>query len=99
MVNKSKLDRRDAESVAIQALSFLAADPARLGRFLAVTGIGPADIRQAARDPGFLAGVLEHIAADESTLLAFARETGLAAEYIARSGIVLSGPPVERDIP
>ena len=51
MVNRAKLDRGDAETVAIQAVAFLAADPARLGRFLAATGIGPAEIRAAARDP------------------------------------------------
>jgi len=99
MVSKANLDRADAEKVAIHALSFLAADPDRLGRFLALTGLGPEDIRTAARAPGFLAGVLEHIAEDESALLALAQETGVPAEYIARAGIVLSGPPVERDIP
>ena len=32
-------------------------------RFLAATGIGPGQIRAAAREPGFLAGVLEHMLA------------------------------------
>ena len=32
-----------AETVAIQALSFLAQEPARLGRFLAESGLGPGD--------------------------------------------------------
>ncbi len=34
-----------AEGLAIQALTFIAGDSERLGRFLAVTGIGPAEIR------------------------------------------------------
>jgi hypothetical protein len=98
MINRAKLRGADAENVAIQALSFLAADPARLGQFLAATGIGPADIRTAAREPRFLAGVLDHLADNESAMLAFAQETGHAPELIARARAALSGPPVERDI-
>ena len=53
----------DAEALAIAALSFIASEPERLGRFLALTGIGPESLRAAARDPGFLVGVLDHVAA------------------------------------
>jgi hypothetical protein len=89
----------DAEKIAIQALFFLAADEARLGRFLAVTGIGPAEIRAAAREPRFLAGVLDHLADDESAMLAFSQETGIPPEQIANARDMLSGLPIERDIP
>jgi hypothetical protein len=89
----------DAEDVAIRALSFLAGDEARLGRFLAATGIGPAEIRAAAREPRFLAGVLDHLADDESAMLAFSQEIGIPPEQIARARDRLSGPPIERDIP
>jgi hypothetical protein len=99
MINDAKLHGVDAETVAIQALTFLAADPGRLGRFLAATGIGPAEIRTAAREPSFLAGVLDHLADDESVMLAFAAETGLPPERIAQARTLLSGRPVERDIP
>jgi hypothetical protein len=99
MINKAKLQPVDAERIAIQALSFLAADPARLGRFLAATGIGPGDIRAAARETSFLAGVLDHLADDESAMLTFAQETGLSPDLIARARAALAGPPVERDIP
>jgi hypothetical protein len=99
MVNKARLQRGEAETVAIQALSFLAADSVRLGRFLAATGIGPAEIRDAAREPRFLAGVLEHLSDDESAMMAFAQESGIPPEYIVQARALLSGPPVERDIP
>jgi hypothetical protein len=89
----------DVENVAIRALFFLAADEARLGRFLAATGIGPAEIRAAAREPRFLAGVLDHMVDDESAMLAFSQETGIPPEQIARARDMLAGPPVERDIP
>jgi hypothetical protein len=99
MVNRPNLQRADAETVAIQALAFLASDSARLGKFLAATGIGPAEIRTAAREPKFLAGVLDHLADDESVMLAFAQETGLPPEFVAQARALLSGRPVERDIP
>ncbi len=41
----TSLTQEAAEGLAIQALTFIAEDPERLGRFLAVTGIGPAEIR------------------------------------------------------
>ncbi|QPC87614.1 DUF3572 family protein [Mesorhizobium sp. NBSH29] len=66
----------DAEAVAIAALGFIAADPELLPRFLALTGIEVSSIRAAALEPGFLAGVLQFIAAHEPTLLRFAEATG-----------------------
>ncbi len=47
--------REVAEIVAVQALSFIAGDPERLGLFLAESGIGPETLRTAAADPQFLA--------------------------------------------
>ena len=74
----SRQDRRaEAEDLAIAALGFIAGEPERLGRFLAMTGIGPDSIRAAAREPRFLLGVLDHLAADEPLLLAFAAENGI----------------------
>ncbi len=78
-----------AETLAVQALTFIAQDAERLGRFLAVTGIGPAEIRDAAREPNFLAGVLDHIAGDERLLLAFAEHAGIDPAEIPRAREVL----------
>lgn len=100
MVKKtSKASHDHAEGIAISALAFLAADPERLGRFLASTGIGPADVRIAAQQPLFLAGVIGHIAADEQLLLAFAAEIGLQPSDIDRARKTLAGPDWERDAP
>src|SRR5436190_9422843 len=60
--------REVAEIVAIQALSFVAGEPARLGRFLAETGIGPKTLRKAASDPKFLASVLDFVMRDDATV-------------------------------
>jgi hypothetical protein len=91
--------REAAETLAVQALSFIAADPDRLGDFLAATGMGPGDIRAAAREQLFLAGVLDHITANEKLLLAFAAETKSDPRTIERAQHVLSGRPIERDVP
>ncbi len=61
-----------AEEIAVQALGFLASDPELLPRFLALTGIEANQIRSAAREPGFLAGVLNFFLAHEPSLLKLA---------------------------
>jgi hypothetical protein len=88
-----------AESLAVQAFTFLAGDPERLGRFLALTGIGPERIRAAAAEPRFLAGVLEHLGSDEALLRAFAEHAKVEPAEIDQARAVLSGPGWERDAP
>jgi Protein of unknown function (DUF3572) len=88
-----------AEGLAIAVLGFIAADPDRLGSFLAVTGIGPESIRDAAREPRFLAGVLDHVAGDESLLLAFAAEHEIDPDALMRARDMLAGRHPERDTP
>lgn len=87
-------ERQDAAiALAIAALSFIASEPERLGRFLALTGIGPESIREAAREPDFLLGVLDHLAGDEALLIAFANENAIAPEEVASAREVLAGAP------
>lgn len=85
--------------MAIQALSFIAADPERMGRFLALSGIGPDEVRTAARAPGFLAGVMDYIAGDQRLLAAFAEELGMTPRDVGAALIALGGPAWERDAP
>ena len=87
-----------AETLAIQALGFLAEEPERLGAFLSITGIAQEDIRQAAREPGFLAGVLDHMLSDESLLIAFADSAGINPASVAQARRALGGN-WERDLP
>jgi hypothetical protein len=99
MKARSAHAREAAEALAVQALSYIAQDGERLGRFLSLTGIGPAEIRTAAREPGFLAGVLDYLAGDESLLTAFAAEAGLDPSTIAAARLALGGGSWERDVP
>jgi Protein of unknown function (DUF3572) len=84
-----------AAELAIAALTFLAGDEERLGRFLALTGIAPESLRAAAREPGFLLGVLDHVAGAEDLLLAFANESGIDPEDVTRARDALAGRPGE----
>jgi hypothetical protein len=77
MTRPTAITRKAAESLAIQVLAFIASEADRIGPFLATTGIGPEAIRAAARQPGFLAGVLDYLTGDETLLVAFAREAGI----------------------
>ena len=91
--------REVAEIVAIQALSFVAGDPERLGLFLAESGIGPETLRSAAADPHFLASVLDFVLRDDATVTAFAAASELDPTTIAAARAVLDEDPSEPDVP
>jgi hypothetical protein len=88
-----------AERLAIQALTFIANDATELGRFLALTGIGPAELRTTAHEPGFLAGVLDHILGYEPLLLAFAKDAEVRPDAVKQARQALAGAQWERDLP
>ena len=92
--------REAAEMLAVQALTFIAEDHERMSEFLAATGLEPGQIRVAAQEQGFFAGVLEHMLADESLLVAFADSAGIDPAEIARARAALGrGRKRERDLP
>ena len=76
-MSTAAMSQEQAQSIAIAALGFIAADERLLPRFLALTGIEAATIRSAAAEPGFLAGVLHFIAGHEPTLLEFAEKAAI----------------------
>ena len=84
------LDRAGAEAYAVKALAFLAADDERLQRFLDLSGLEPSRIRAAAAEPGFLAGVLDHVGTDEALLLDLAASLGERPETIMAARRLLS---------
>lgn len=79
------------ETIAARALGYLAAEPERLGGFLALSGLDPSTVRTAARDPGFLPAVLDHLLGDEDLLIAFAEAEGLPPEAVAQARRALGG--------
>src|SRR5260370_26603524 len=99
MTKRTHNPREVAEIVAVQALSFIAAEPERLGLFLAESGIGPETLRSAAADPRFLASVLDFVMRDDATVKAFAQGAKLHPTNIAAARQVLGDPEWERDVP
>ena len=91
--------REVAEIVAVQALSFIAADPERLGLFLAESGLGPETLRTAAADPQFLASVLDFVMRDDATVKAFSDSAKLHPTNVAAAHQALCDPAWERDVP
>ena len=88
--------REAAEFVAIQALSFVAGDPERLGQFLSETGIGPETLRSAASDPQFLVSVLDFILRDDNTVKAFSAATDHHPTTIAAARQALGDSDLDR---
>lgn len=77
--------------MALQMLGFLASDESRLDAFLNLTGIAPQGLAKLASDPQFLAGVMDHLLADQSSLLAFCEESGISPESAMRARRQLPG--------
>ena len=91
------MDLETAETIAIAGLAFLAEDAHRLGRFLALTGVGPEDLRENARSPRTLLAVVEYLLGDESLLLVFTTSAGIAPELIIPAYDLLAREAARRD--
>ena len=91
--DEMRLSDEFAAEAAIAALAFLAADAERLDRFLALSGLGPHNLRHAAADPSFLSAVLDYITADEPLLIAFAAQRACSPLDVVRARDVLAGGP------
>ncbi len=85
----SPINGDDAEALALQALTFLLSDGARMSRFLSLTGIAPEGLREAAASRALQAATLEYLLGDESLLLMFCQEAGIAPASVAPAHAVL----------
>jgi hypothetical protein len=80
---KQRLTLDDAETIALQGLTFLVGDPQRLVRFLSLTGLTPQDLKGFSRDPNLQMALMDYLLGDESLLLVFTSEAGVSPEVIA----------------
>ena len=85
------MNRDEAQSIAILALSFLARDQDRLDRFMGWTGLAADDLAQAVTNPDMLGGVLDYLLTDEALLIEFADDADLAPEDPAKARQSLPG--------
>ncbi|MFB9951052.1 DUF3572 domain-containing protein [Rhizobium puerariae] len=91
----SRSNSADAEETAAAILGWLAGEPDMLGRFLALSGLQPNQLRGAANDPGFLAGMIDFLMSHEPTLLAFCEATDTKPERVAAAWRHYSGPGLD----
>ncbi len=87
------ISQADSQAIAIQALTYIAADGEQMNRFVALSGIAPEELRSAAQEPGFLVGVLDFFMGHEPTLMAFAANAGISPEDVTMARHRLAGEP------
>ena len=78
-----------AETVALQALGWLLSQPEDLGGFLSASGAAPGDLAHLARDPVFLAALVDYLLETDDRVLACTKDLGLPATALgeARQGL------------
>ncbi len=91
MILKTPDNAEEPQIIALKALAFLADDDERLSYFLVSTGMDLQDLKEHAGDMNVLAGLLDHILADENLLLDFAGTASLRPESILRARRRLPG--------
>jgi gamma-glutamylcysteine synthetase len=79
-----------ALAIGVKALEFLAGDPVHLHRFLDLSGLDVGQLRAAAAQPAFFAGLLDFLLAHEPTLLAFAADADLSPAAVMAARQTLS---------
>ena len=82
-------DTNGADTLALNALVWVLAEPDRADRFLELTGLEGHDIRGRITDPALLDGVLAFLEAHEPDLVACARALEVQPSILvsARSGL------------
>lgn len=85
------LSQDSAELLAIEALSWLVGNDDLLPVFLGATGASESDIRQRARDPEFLASVLDFLLMDDAWITGFCQSADYSFEFPMRARAALPG--------
>lgn len=80
-----------AETLAAQALAWIAADEEALGALMGAAGLAPQDLRARAGEPEFLGFVLDFVLEDEMRVLDLAAALGLPPEQVASARAALPG--------
>lgn len=80
-----------AETVAIQALGWMAGQEDVMGLFLGATGATVDDLRQGAGDPAFLGALLDFLMQQDAWIIAFCDAAGQPYEAPMRARAALPG--------
>lgn len=85
------LSQDSAELLAIEALSWLVGNDDLLPVFLGASGASENDLRQRAKDPDFLASVLDFLLMDDAWIAEFCASAGYNPEFPMRARAALPG--------
>jgi hypothetical protein len=83
ILNRSEDSVKDAGSVALAALAWVLSDTPRAERFLALTGLTPANLRATIGEPATHRAVLDFLCAHEPDLVAAAESLGVEPAALA----------------
>lgn len=85
------LSQDSAELLAIEALSWLVGNDDLLPVFLGASGASEHDLRQRAKDPDFLASVLDFLLMDDAWIAEFCASADYNPEFPMRARAALPG--------
>jgi len=85
------MNAEQAELIALRALGWLAGEDELWPVFLGATGAAAEDARDRARDPAFLASVLEFLTSDDTMVMAFCDSAALKYDDPLRARYALPG--------
>ncbi len=85
------MKQNEAETIALNALSFLVGNETRLERFMSLSGMDATALKDNASDPAFLAGILDYLLQDETLVYMFAEEYNLSPALPATARRTLVG--------
>jgi hypothetical protein len=85
------LSQDAAETVALQALSWLASNDDLLPVFMGASGASLGDLRDRAADPAFLGAVLDFLMMDDAWVISFCDAQGVAYDTPMQARMSLPG--------
>ena len=88
---RQPLSQLAAETMALQALGWIAGQEDLANGLLGASGSSPEDLRERASDPEFLGFVLDFLLQDEAALLAFCEASNVSPDQPARARAALPG--------
>lgn len=80
-----------AETLALQALTWIAGQDDLLAAFLGSSGMSERDLRSSAGSPEVLAAVLDFLLMDDAWVIGFCDAAGLAYDRVAMARTALPG--------
>ena len=85
------MTRDRAETIALRALAFIAADEELLPQLAGATGAALGEVKDRVQDPAFLAGILEFLCMEDRWIRRFCEAEGLPFEAPLQALMALPG--------